>query len=151
MGSSEEEVRGSRTAREGCRGMQGGTACCHLGSFSTPTRKLLPRLCLAQTLAQDTPLEAMEFGKNLWQYSSRPQLHFWLAKFIADKGRNTVLSKTPQGKPLPGRAQQKGLQQGKFHFHFGVWNREHPWRSLKSLKPTQSVCATGCGSDRQGQ
>lgn len=82
-----EGVRGSRTAREGCRGMQGGTACCHLGSFSTPTRKLLPWLRLAQTLAQDTPLEAMEFGENLWQQGSRPQLCFWLAKFIADVGR----------------------------------------------------------------
>lgn len=86
-----EGVRGSRTAREGCRGMQGGAARCHLGSFSTPTRNLLPWLCLAQMLAQDTPLEAMEFGKNLWQQGSRPQLHFWLAKFIAGMGRNTVL------------------------------------------------------------
>lgn len=89
------------------QGMQGGTACCHLGSFATPTRKLLPWLCLAQTLAQDTPLEATEFGKNLWQQDSRPQLHFWLAKFAADKGRKAVLSKTPQGEPLSGRARQK--------------------------------------------
>lgn len=42
-------VRGSRTAREGCRGMQGGTACCHLGSCSTPTGKPLPWLPLAQS------------------------------------------------------------------------------------------------------
>lgn len=105
--------------------MQGGTARCHLGSFSTPTRKLLPWLCLAQTLAQDTPLEATEFGKNLWQEGSRPQLYFWLEKFTADKGRNAALSKIPQGKPLSDRAQQKRLQQGKFHFHFGMWNRGH--------------------------
>lgn len=107
VGSSVEGVRGSRAAREGCRGMQGGTACCHLISFSTPPRKLLPWLCLAHTLAQDMPLEATEFGKNLWQQGSRPQLRFWLAKFIADMGRNTVLSKTTQGKPLSDIAQQK--------------------------------------------
>lgn len=63
MGSSLQGVTGSRTAREGCRGMQGGTACCHLGSFSTPTRKVLPWLCLAQMLAQDMPLEK---GHGAW-------------------------------------------------------------------------------------
>lgn len=72
-------------------------------------RETAPLAPFGTELAQDTPWEATEFGKNLWQQGSWPQLHFWLAKFTAGMGRNTVLSKTPQGKPLSDRAQQKRL------------------------------------------
>lgn len=69
-------------------------------------------------LTQDTPLEATEFGKNLWQQGSKPQLHFWLAKFTANKGRNAVLSKLPKGNLYQSSAKMTATRQ----VSFSLWD-----------------------------
>lgn len=72
--SSVVEVRGSKTTGKGCETLH--TVQRDAAKPVQPTvtsspfsflEGLFPRLCLAQALAQDTPLDATELGKDIWQ------------------------------------------------------------------------------------
>lgn len=108
---------------------EASTALCYPISMSIP-KEAFPRLCLARALAQDTPLAASGFGKDVsylaTRLHSRPQHSFQLANLIEGSSGNTLSFQ----KYFKGNVYQRQLSKNNCNKPSSVflsgWGRVHP-------------------------